>query len=77
MFDYALNMIEWYGGKNENKSRFVSNWLKSIKDRYTWKPSEEQMNALSSINVTGTISYAGQGQELIALYNDLKKLREE
>ena len=42
----------------------------------TWKPSEEQMKALSVINVTGGISYAGQGQELIKLYNDLKKLKE-
>ena len=50
-------------------------WLKSIKDRYTWKPSDEQMAALSDINVTGCISYAGQGQKLISLYNDLKKLK--
>ena len=33
MFEYALNMIEWYSGKNEDKSRFVSDWLKSIKQR--------------------------------------------
>ena len=52
-------------------------WLKSLKDRYTWKPSDKQMKALSDINLTGGISYAGQGQELINLYNDLKKLMEE
>ena len=51
------------------------NWLKSLKNRYTWKPSDEQMKALSDINLTGGISYAGQGQELINLYNDLKKLK--
>ena len=50
-------------------------WLKSLKDRYTWKPSDEQITALSDINLTGCISYAGQGQELINLYNDLKKLK--
>lgn len=33
MFEYALNMIEWYSGKNEDKSRYVSDWLKSIKQR--------------------------------------------
>lgn len=53
-------------------------WLKSLKDRVqpqnTWKPSEEQMKALSAINLTGGISYAGQGEELINLYNDLKRL---
>lgn len=50
------------------------NWLKSLKDRYTWKPSDKQMKALNAINVIGGISYAGQGQELVTLYNDLKKL---
>lgn len=29
-----------------NKSAF-NNWLKSLKDRYTWKPSEEQIHHLS------------------------------
>ena len=33
MFEYALNMIEWYSGKNEDKSRFVSDWLKTLKQR--------------------------------------------
>ena len=33
MFEYALNMIEWYSGKNEDKSRYVSDWLKSLKQR--------------------------------------------
>ena len=55
-------------------------WLKSLKDRVQpqsrWKPSEEQMRALHDINLTGNISYAGQGQLLIELYNDLKKLEE-
>ena len=50
-------------------------WLKSLKDRYTWKPTEEQMKALHDLNLTGGISYAGQGQELINLYNDLNKLK--
>ena len=51
-------------------------WLKSLKERYTWKPSDEQMRALHDMNLTGNISYAGQGQTLIELYNDLKRLRE-
>ena len=33
MFDYALDMIEWYGGKNEKRVRLVSDWLKSLKQR--------------------------------------------
>lgn len=45
--------------------RIYVSWLKSIKDRYSWKPSDEQMKALHDLNITGNISYAGQGQELI------------
>lgn len=48
-------------------------WLKSLKERYTWKPSDEQMKFLWR--------YAEQnnydGSILTSLYNDLKKLREE
>ena len=52
-------------------------WLKSLRPKNTWKPSEEQMKALHDLNLTGNISYAGQGQVLIRLYNDLKKLKGE
>lgn len=51
-------------------------WLKSLKDRYTWKPSKEQIEALHDLNLTGDISYMGQARLLIELYNDLKKLTE-
>lgn len=51
--------------------------IRNLRPQSTWKPSEEQMKALSSISVTGTISYAGQEQKLIDLYNDLRKLKEE
>lgn len=53
----------------------IANWLKSLRPQPQWKPSDEQMEALGDINLTGNISYAGQGQELINLYNDLKKLK--
>lgn len=55
--------------------KLVMDWLKSLKDRINWRPSEEQMKALHDLNLTGNISYAGQGQVLIELYNDLKKLK--
>ncbi len=47
-------------------------WLKSLRPH--WKPSDEQMKALHDMNLTGNISYTGQEQTLIELYNDLKKL---
>jgi hypothetical protein len=49
------------------------NWLKSIKSNH-WKPSEEQMEALNAINNVGELSYVGQADLLIKLYNDLEKL---
>jgi len=52
----------------------IRTWLKSLEQRIEWKPSDEQMKALHDLNLTGNISYAEQGQVLIELYNDLKKL---
>ena len=48
-------------------------WLKSIKPNH-WKPSKEQMEALNALNNTAEISYIGQADLLIKLYNDLLKL---
>lgn len=53
MLECALDMIEWYSGKNEDKSRLVSGWLKTLKDRVQpqnrWKPSDEQMITLRHV----------------------------
>ena len=65
-----------YGEGYGNVGKCIE-WLKSIRNRITWKPTKEQMRALHDMNLTGDISYVGQGQALIELYNDLKKLREE
>jgi hypothetical protein len=48
-------------------------WLKSIKDRYAWKPSDEQMEALFVL--LPTVSYGKN--PAFSLYNDLKKLKGE
>ena len=50
-------------------------WLNSLREKYTWKPSDAQMKALSDMNLTGGVSSPKQGRELITLYNDLKKLK--
>ena len=50
-------------------------WLKSIKDRYAWKPSDEQIKQLGWIAKQNKDNMIGK--ELISLYQDLKKLREE
>jgi len=54
----------------------LQDFLKSLKPQKQWRPSDEQMKALHDLNLTGNISYAGQGQTLIELYNDLKRLKQ-
>lgn len=49
-------------------------WLNSLRPQNRWKPTKEQMEALHDLNLTGNISYAGQGQVLIELYKQLEKL---
>ena len=47
---------------------------KKIRGAQEWKPSKEQMEALNALNCHGDLSYVGQQNQLISLYNDLKKL---
>ena len=52
----------------------ICNWLNSLKDRYTWKPSDEQMVAINTaINVLGKGTL--NGKQLIELEEQLKKLK--
>ena len=67
----------------------VDNWFKSLKDRYSWKPSEEQMEALKDALNDAIWQYDYKGSmikeevtrkhaEIIeSLYNDLKKIKGE
>lgn len=59
----------------ENYQRELIDWLKSLKQRYTWKPSDEQMKQLGWIAKQNKDNMIGK--ELISLYQDLRKLREE
>ena len=53
-----------------------AHWLKSIKKRCTWKPSEAQMIVLNDIIINGHLSNANE-IILKGLHEQLKKLREE
>lgn len=57
----------------------VNNWLKSLKERYTWRPSDRQMDALGTyIYNPQYFSSPDPRMELVeSVYKDLKKLREE
>ena len=62
-------------GCTPNLQEQIHNWLKSLKDRYTWKPSDEQMQVL----VWCRPLFADPKSKgiLESLINDLKKLREK
>jgi len=59
------------------------NYLKSLKERCTWKPSEEQLETLNevikeAIKMGGRLSkYSKKLESLESLYNDLKALSEK
>ena len=69
--------------KNSIKEEVVGyvNWLTSLKDRHTWKPSDEQMDALEhfvrSIGESGYASPYDNAKSLYSLLEQLKKLRGE
>ena len=53
-------------------------WFNSLKERYTWKPSDEQINTLLDAIVyveDCNSNFKGSGSVLENLYNDLKKLK--
>ena len=75
-----INLVEiYYGGciDKTEKNRLL-NLLKSLKERYTWRPSEEQMDALhdAAVYVDKSMFPYPKGI-LMKLYKQLKKLRDE
>jgi hypothetical protein len=74
MLFHIIEHFEWfYKEFHPDVPTFEIGWLKSLKPNH-WKPSEEQMKALNAINNVGELSYVGQADLLIKLYNDLEKL---
>lgn len=56
----------------------VDNWFKSLKKRYTWKPSEEQMELIKDIVFKDRRKITRKELAIFhSIYNDLKKLMEE
>ena len=73
--EYVLEDVEeaiinyWHGDTQD----ILLDWLKSLRPQSQWKPSEEQIKQLG--NCIGRAWY--NGDELVGLYNDLKKLKGE
>ena len=80
--EYVNSLLKRLEGLCCNKfatTRFAINedetWLKSLKERYTWKPSDEQMKALKE---ACDEHWEPDGLDpLYMLWEQLKKLREE
>lgn len=69
---YKLNPIGTTDMQAINSYEIVK-WLKSLKEKYTWKPSDEQMEVLLS-EVTAWTKGCPKQIVLESLYNDLKNL---
>lgn len=53
----------------------IVSWLITLKQRYTWKPSKEQMDAMQMAVSYFGYSWTSKEQKLLeSLYDDLKKL---
>ena len=80
MFDSIINVLEVTPSASfiPIKRETMIPWLKSLKERYTWRPSEEQMKILRRY-VMGEWRDLTMGQDkvLTSLYNDLIKLTEK
>ena len=69
----------YYGEPLEDEAKEMIAWLKSLKERYTWKPSDEQMGALNlaigEANSVDTAAGYEIAEILTSLYEQLKKLK--
>ena len=77
MFDRLRKHFDWGSSYyfNRNDCDEADDWLKSLKERYTWKPSNEQMKQLGWVAEQNKDNMIGK--ELMSLYQDLKILKEE
>ena len=66
----AINSTNW--GEFDKKVHI--NWLKSLKSKNHWKPTEEQIGAVLHAYNYGKVSDTTTEKALISLFNDLKKL---
>ena len=62
-------------GCTQKLQKQIADWFESLKEKYTWKPSEEQMNTLEYY--MHTLICNEHKEVLFGLYADLKKLREK
>jgi hypothetical protein len=67
-----------YVAEPDSPEMMEYNWLESIKERYTWKPGNEQMEALNdAVRLYKSTHFDSQHHKIESLYEDLKKLKNE
>lgn len=69
LYDTKEAIINYWHGQSQED---LLEWLKSLKLRYTWKPSDEQIGVIELV----INNRPCKRKHLDSLYNDLKKLRE-
>ena len=82
---FSTDNITVFKGNCVTSNRIIT-WLKSLKERYTWKPSDEQIDAVKS-TALDVAKFSSRSEQLrlenepyykalVSLYNDLEKLKE-
>ena len=76
MLENTIGLIEVLDRetKGEYTTKEYINFLKALKERYTWKPSDEHIQALDEVYKTHSANNVCR-RVLFNLMNDLKKLR--
>ena len=74
----CIGAIATKDGWSFEEKRKTKHWLESLKQRYAWKPSDEQMKFLQKcIEAYNEVTFPTEVRVLSSLYNDLKKLKGE
>jgi hypothetical protein len=73
----CIGAIATKDGWSFEEKRKTKHWLKALKDRYTWKPSDEQITVLELASKYERVFTPKQIDILIGLKEQLKKLRGE
>ena len=80
MLDKLIKHFDWGSDYrfDKNDCDEAQDWLNSLKKRYTWKPTDEQMETLKEVVRLYKSTHFDSGQYKIeTLYEDLKKLKEK
>ena len=74
---FVISAIEYYYDEKNPLRKDLVDWLKSLRPQNKWKPSEEQMDALSNALSLAKSCGEESSYDLRILYEQLKELKEE